>query len=114
MIHILISKTNHVKWTINIKSIPYRSAPTADATGSSANYQWPPSPILPSISSRTPHLIPVTIMPTTESDEQQNNDLPFTSTNHHNNSRSDYNSNEYDNSNRGSIVTQNNNHRSAS
>ena len=101
-----------MKWTIKIKSIPYRSAPTSDTT---ANYQWPPSPILPSISSRTPHLIPETIMPTTESDEQHNNDATFTSPNHHNNnSGNDYNSNEPNNSYRGSIVTQNNNHRSAS
>lgn len=103
-----------MKWNIKIKSIPYRSAPTADTAESSANYQWPPSPILPSISSRTPHLIPETIMPTNENDEQTNNDSTFTSTNHHNNNSNDYNSNEHNNSYRGSIVTQNNNHRSAS
>lgn len=94
-------------------SIPYRSAPTA-ASNTSANYQWPPSPILPSISSRTPHLIPETIMPS-DSDEYNNDPPPFSSTNHHNNnSNSDYNSNEHNNSYRGSIVTQNNSHRSNS
>lgn len=36
-----------------------RSVPTSSGT-----YHWPPSPVLPSISSRTPRLIPETLSPT--------------------------------------------------
>ena len=51
------------------QSVTNRNAPTTTPT-TAANlpsvnsYQWPPSPILPPISSRTPHLIPETLMPT--------------------------------------------------
>lgn len=40
-----------------------RSVPSNNA----AIYQWPPSPILPPISSRTPHLVPDTYVPTSGS-----------------------------------------------
>lgn len=39
-----------------------RSVPPTGAGGAS-HYQWPTSPILPPISSRTPHLVPETIQP---------------------------------------------------
>lgn len=41
-----------------------RSIPSPNNTQATA-YQWPTSPILPPISSRTPHLVPETLMPST-------------------------------------------------
>lgn len=54
-----------------------RSIPSPNATQTTA-YQWPSSPILPPISSRTPHLVPETLMP---SSTQQ---LAITNSSHNN------------------------------
>lgn len=65
------------------KSVSNRNAPTtttATTNLSSVNsYQWPPSPILPPISSRTPHLIPETLLPTTRSELFNNKDNNYSS-----------------------------------
>ncbi|KAG5672745.1 hypothetical protein PVAND_002845 [Polypedilum vanderplanki] len=53
-------------------SIPYRSALSSNTNNSAVSYQWPPSPILPSISRRTPNLIPETFLPTSN---EHNNTL---------------------------------------
>ncbi|CAO1420117.1 unnamed protein product [Diamesa hyperborea] len=74
-------------------SLPHsRSAPVSTTTTNSSfvppgTYQWPPSPILPSISRRTPHLIPETLMPTTSS-SQLANTTNFTTNEMFNNSSS--------------------------
>lgn len=43
----------------------FRSIPSPNIT-QTASYQWPSSPILPPISSRTPHLVPETQMPNSQ------------------------------------------------
>ncbi|CAO1436542.1 unnamed protein product [Diamesa tonsa] len=47
------------------------------------NYQWPTSPILPPISSRTPHLVPETLMPSTTSQLAITNSAHNNSTHNH-------------------------------
>ncbi|KAG5672746.1 hypothetical protein PVAND_002845 [Polypedilum vanderplanki] len=49
-----------------------QSALSSNTNNSAVSYQWPPSPILPSISRRTPNLIPETFLPTSN---EHNNTL---------------------------------------
>lgn len=55
------------QWITMKCSFTSRNAPTSldttTTTTSSTNYHWPPSPVLPSISRRTPHLVPEHLMP---------------------------------------------------
>lgn len=46
-------------------SFHFRSVPSGSSSAALGGYQWPTSPILPPISSRTPHLVPETLIPTT-------------------------------------------------
>ncbi|XP_031639965.1 GATA zinc finger domain-containing protein 12-like [Contarinia nasturtii] len=52
----------HQEYIKNVTN-QFRSVPAA-VTTSNPSYQWPSSPILPPISSRTPHLVPETNVPT--------------------------------------------------
>lgn len=80
----------------------FRSVPTAVTTPS---YQWPSSPILPPISSRTPHLVPETYVPTSSSNSTTTS-APTTNTliNNNNSSSSNTNNNNNLNSNHSSSI----------
>lgn len=54
----------------------FRSEPSA----TTPSYQWPTSPILPPISSRTPHLVPVTFNPHGTSSTSPSSSTPVTTT----------------------------------
>lgn len=59
----------------------YRSIPSTNTQATA--YQWPSSPILPPISSRTPHLVPETLIPTTTQQLAITNSSSINSTHNH-------------------------------
>lgn len=59
-----------------MNSYIFRSEPSA----TTPSYQWPTSPILPPISSRTPHLVPVSFNPNGTSSSPSSSSTPATTT----------------------------------
>lgn len=75
-----------------------RSIPSPANTQTTA-YQWPPSPILPPISSRTPHLVPETLMPSGTQLAITNSAHNNPTHNHHHKSAGSWIENDWESSN---------------